>query len=113
VWALVNLWLHPPVLDVNARRVDEVTQRANGLLFALAQQHALTRMWEVAEAVNVDPAAGLRVEFRHAAVPEAWANERGARALFDAEYMRRLQDEGFALGQSGRAWQSGPPGPFE
>lgn len=114
LWAIVNVWLTPPAVDLNPRRVDEIGQRANGLMFALAQQHALTRMWEVAEAVNAGAAGpALRVEFRYAAVPDRWASERGATELFDAAYMNRLQDYATERGRSAGAWQTGPPGPFE
>lgn len=112
VWALVNLWLAPPVLDVDPGSVRAVNQRANGLMFALAQQSALVRMYEVAEAINATGGA-LRVEMRHAAIPDSWARAPGAGALFDAAYMGRLQDYATARGRRADAWEQAPPGPFE
>lgn len=109
---LVNLYLSPPVATVNVGSAPAVTLRASGLLFALGQQRALTRLWEITQAANA-PGSGLHVEMRYAAIPDTWAAEPGAAALFDEAYMNRLQDYGAARGRSADPWDPMPPGPFE
>ncbi|MFN3595859.1 MAG: patatin-like phospholipase family protein [Rubricoccaceae bacterium] len=113
VYALVNLWLAPPVASVDAGSFQAVSRRANGLLFALHQQETLERLWELSEGVRAGAVPGLRMTFRYAAIPDAWAAEPGAQALFDAPYMNRLQEYAFARAQSDAPWDRLPPGPFE
>ena len=112
LFVIVNLYLSPPVATANAGSFQAVSARASGLLFALGQQRALTRLWEISEAATAG-IAGLSVEMRYAAIPDAWAGEPGATALFDAAYMSRLQDYGAARGASAEPWDAMPPGPFE
>ena len=112
LFVIVNLFLSPPVATVNAGSFQAVNLRASGLLFALGQQQALTRLWEITEAANAG-VDGLSVEMRYAAIPDSWAAEPGAGSLFDAAYMNRLQDYGVARGRSAAAWDLMPPGPFE
>ncbi len=112
VWAIVNLYLAPPVKAVDVGRAQAVSGRATGLLFALAQQQALTRLWEISEAVNSGD-RGLRMELCYAAIPDEWAAEPGAEELFDATYMHRLQDYGYERGRADAPWDPLPPGPFE
>ncbi len=112
LFVIVNLYLSPPVVTANAGSFQAVSTRASGLLFALGQQQALTRLWEITEAANAG-VPGLSVEMRYAAIPDSWATEPGATALFNEAYMNRLQDYGFARGHSAEAWDALPPGPFE
>jgi hypothetical protein len=112
LWALVNLYLAPPVRAVDVGSFQAVNARASGLLFALHQQRTVSRMWEIAEAVNAG-ASGLNIAFRYAAIPDAWALEPGAEALFDEAYMNRLYDYAYERGRSPEPWDALPPGPFE
>lgn len=113
LYAIVNIWLSPAVASVDPGSFQAVSRRSNGLLFALHQQETLVRLWELAEGVRAGAAPGLRMTFRYAAIPDVWAAEPGAEALFDAPYMNRLQDYAFARAQSDDAWDRLPPGPFE
>ena len=114
LWVIVNLFLSPVVATVNESNVQAVSTRASWLAVVLSQQETLARLWEISEAVNAGAAGdGLSVEMRYAAIPDAWAAEPGAQALFDAPYMNRLQDYGEAQARSAEPWGPMPPGPFE
>jgi hypothetical protein len=112
LWAIVNLYLTPPVMAVDVGSIQAVNTRASGLLFALNQQETLTRLWEISEAVNAG-VEGLTMQLHYAAIPDAWSAEPGALALFDAAYMNRLQDYGYERALKPEPWDSLPPGPFE
>lgn len=112
LWAIVNLYLAPPVRAVDVGSFQAVSARASGLLFALNQQETLTRLWEISEAVNAG-VDGLSMEVRYAAIPDAWAAEPGAEALFDEAYMNKLQDYAYERALGDDPWGPLPPGPFE
>jgi len=112
LWVIVNLWVQPRVLAASARSVSAIRDRGNVLMFILKQQFTLTRYSELAQAVSTG-VPGLSMEFHYTAVPARFADEPGARKLFDQEFMHELDATGYERGSGSNPWEETPFSPFD
>lgn len=107
VWVVMNLFTHAPpaVIDPASRR--KVNGRSNGLLFYAQQPQLLERLDATARAVNLG-VPGLRMELHHTAVPAELSTAPGANKLFDAAWMRRLEQLAYDRARGPAPWDSLP-----
>ena len=82
-----------------------MSARSTQLLFWSQQPELLTRLADLATAVSAG-VPGLRMEMRHTAVPSELSTEPGAAALFNAAWMRKLEDLGYERARSAAPWDS-------
>lgn len=103
LWVVMNMWTHArlTVIDPVTRRA--MAQRSNALLFWTQQPQLLARLSDLARAVSAD-VAGLRVEMRYTAIPSELASEPGAAALFDEDWMLRLEKFGYERARGASPW---------
>ena len=111
LWVVVNLWVHPDVEVVNERSVGAIRTRGTWLMYFQAQQQALTRLWELSNAVTTG-VPGLRMEMRYTAVPDSFGTQPAAKKLFDRAFMERLEQTGFERAQGASPWDELPVNPF-
>ncbi len=103
VWTVMNAWLDPRGLAVDAGSARLVAQRANLMTMAL-QLRPLVESLATAACAAEAALPGLRVEFRATAVPNEMASAPGAAALFDGPYMARLDALGAERAASAQPW---------
>jgi hypothetical protein len=111
LWVVLNVWVHPAIEVVNERSVNSIRTRGTWLMYFEAQQQALTRLWELSNAVTTG-VPGLRMEMRYTAVPDSFGTQPAAKKLFDRAFMEQLEKTGFERAQGATPWDPLPVNPF-
>jgi hypothetical protein len=105
LWVVMNLWTHPPSMIVDPGHHRQISTRALTLLFWSQQPQLLDHLADVARAVT-SGIPGLRMEVRHTAVPSDLAGAPGSQALFDREWMLRLEALGYERARGAEPWDT-------
>lgn len=109
LWVIMNLLVEPPPMVTDPASRDVIGARTEALLFTGQQPQLLTRLVELARAVTSD-VPGLRLEFHATTIPQALASDPGASALFDQNWMIRLEQIGYDRARGNAPWdRSSPP----
>jgi hypothetical protein len=105
VWTIVNLWTHMPPKVITPSSIKQISARGTLLMLAAQQQQTLVRLATLARAMSAD-VPGLRMEFQYTAIPVDLASDPGARKLFDAGFMRRLDALGAERAGGATPWDA-------
>jgi predicted acylesterase/phospholipase RssA len=107
VYVIMNLWAfaEPKVISPASRR--QISARSTAMLFYSHQPQTLELLDALARAVTAS-VPGMRLEFRAATQPPEWALEPGAAKLFDRDFMKRLDEWGYAKARSAAPWDVVP-----
>ena len=103
IWVVMNIWTHAPLRIIDPAKRSKITQRTNGLMLMGQVPQFLSSIDNLARAVTAD-VAGLTVEMQYTAIPAELGNEPGAEALFNGEWMTRLEKFGYERAQSATPW---------
>lgn len=107
VWVVMNIWAHAdphPIGPANRRQIDK---RSTALLFYLHQSSTLANIENLSRAVS-ERVPGVRMDLRVALLPDGEALVPGAKKLFDARFMQRLDSIGFAKARGASPWDRVP-----
>jgi hypothetical protein len=99
LWVVMNNFTHiqPRVIRPSSR--SQMDKRSTALLFYLHQPSTLMSLENLSRAVSAG-VTGIRMQVRVAALPMAELDSPGADALFDQQFMQRLDSIGFAKARS-------------
>ena len=103
LWAVMNIWTHPPIAVMNPASRKAMSARGTTLLFWSHQPQQLRALEELARAVSAD-VPGLRLETRFTAIPQELAQDPAAEKLFQTAFMIKLEQLGYDRARSDRAW---------
>ena len=107
VYVIMNLWTRQIPVIVSPSDRGQIGSRANLMLFYTHQPQTIELLDALSRAVG-STIPGLRMEFHVALLPGEAALKPGAAKLFDREFMRYLDDAGFAKAQSRSPWDAVP-----
>ena len=107
VWVVMNLWTHPEPKVIKPSSRGEVSARSTAMLFYAHMPETLTALQNLARAVS-SQVPGLTLDVHVATLPAWLSTEPGASALFDRQFMQRLDDFGFNKARSANPWDVVP-----
>ena len=107
VYVIMNLWTRQTPMIVSPSDRGQIGSRANLMLFYTHQPQTIELLDALSRAVG-STIPGLKMEFRVALLPGEAALKPGATKLFDREFMRYLDEVGFAKAQSRSSWDAVP-----
>jgi predicted acylesterase/phospholipase RssA len=95
VWVVMNNFTHsePRVITPSSR--SQIDKRSTALLFYLHQPSTLMALENLSRAVSAG-VTGVRMQVRVATLPMTELDSPGVDALFDRQFMQRLDSVGFA-----------------
>ncbi|PUA19081.1 patatin-like phospholipase family protein [Glaciimonas sp. PCH181] len=105
IWVVVNMWTYPKPISINPFSRRAILQRSNSLMFWNHQLLYLAGLNDLIRAVNAE-VPELRLEMRYTAIPSELANAPGAAALFNEEWMTRIEKFGFERAQGANPWDT-------
>jgi hypothetical protein len=107
VYVVMNIWSHTETRIIDPSSRAQMNARTTGLLFYAHMPETVNALANLAKAVS-SQVPGLTLEMRFATIPTWLSGEPGAAALFDKQFMKRLDDFGFAKAQSANPWDALP-----
>ena len=103
IWVIVNMWTYPKPISINPSSRRAMLRRSNLLMFWNHQLQYLAGLNDLICAVNAEVPA-LRLEMRYTAIPSELASAPGAAALFNEEWMTRIEKFGFERARGKNPW---------
>ena len=103
LWVIMNLLTEPRPIVTDPASRGAIGARTETLLFTGQQPQLLNRLGELARAVSSD-VPGLRLELHVTFIPPVLANDPGANALFDRDWMIRLEQIGYDRARGSSPW---------
>jgi hypothetical protein len=107
MYVVMNVWSHTEPKVIDPASLKQLNARTTALLFYAHMPETLSALADLARAVT-SQVTGLTLDLHVATLPAWLSTEPGASALFDKQFMERLDEIGFAKGRSANPWDALP-----